>query len=80
VTVAERVLRLLAEATATDDVCHDPDLPLFELNVLDSLATVDLLLAIQRELGLQISPAELDREQWSTPRKLVADVEHRLVR
>jgi len=77
-TVAERVLLLLAEATETDDVRYEPDLPLFELNLLDSLATVGLLLAMQRELGLQISPADLEREQWSTPRKLVADVERRL--
>ena len=33
---------------------------------------------IGREVGVEVSPAEFDREAWATPAKLVADVERRL--
>jgi D-alanine--poly(phosphoribitol) ligase subunit 2 len=48
--------------------------------LLDSLSTVELMLALSREFGLEISPAEFDRDEWSTPQRIVADVQARLAR
>jgi hypothetical protein len=31
-----------------------------------------------QEFGLKIAPAEFDRENWETPRKIVADLESRM--
>jgi D-alanine--poly(phosphoribitol) ligase subunit 2 len=76
--VAERVLHILAKTTEIDEVRDDLDLPLYELHILDSLTTVGVLLAISDELGVAISPADLEREQWATPRRIVADIERRL--
>lgn len=77
-TVADRVLSTLTDVAETDEVVHDPDLRLFDEGVLDSLATVQLIVALEQEFGLQISPAALDREDWATPRKIVAYVEQRV--
>ena len=30
------------------------------------------------ELGVEISPAEFERDAWATPRKLVEDIQNRL--
>jgi D-alanine--poly(phosphoribitol) ligase subunit 2 len=75
VSVAERVIAVLADVAEDNVVRTDPDIPLFEQDVLDSLRTVDLILALDKEFGVEISPAELDRSLWATPRHIVAFME-----
>ena len=74
-STAERVIEVLAEVAEDNVVRTDPDIPLFEQDVLDSLRTVDLILALTKEFGVDISPAELDRSLWATPRHIVAFME-----
>ena len=74
----EKILTVLAEIAETDEVRNDPDLALFDLQVLDSMKTVQLIVAIGQELGVEVSPAEFDRDAWATPRKIVADMLARL--
>ena len=74
----EKILTVLAEVAETEEVRSNPDLALFDLQVLDSMKTVQLIVAIGQELGVEVSPAEFDREAWATPRKIVADVLARL--
>lgn len=76
--VRARVLRILRDVTGNNAVLDHPELPLFDSGVLDSLGLVQLILAFDAEFKLTISPAELDREQWATPRDLADDVERRL--
>lgn len=76
--VSDQVLRALAEVTRTDEVRHDLDLELYELDLLDSLGTVELMVRLGDELGLNLSPGEIDRDLWATPRKIVAYVEARV--
>jgi D-alanine--poly(phosphoribitol) ligase subunit 2 len=75
---ANRILEVLATVTETDEVRTQPDLALYDLQVLDSMKTVELIVALGREVGVEVSPAEFDREAWATPRKLVEDVQRRL--
>jgi acyl carrier protein len=42
------------------------------------MRTVQLILMIEEEFGLKISPAEFERERWRTPRAVIADLQHRL--
>ena len=74
----EKILTVLAEVAETEEVRSNPDLALFDLQVLDSMKTVQLIVAIGQELGVEVSPAEFEREAWATPRKIVADVLARL--
>ena len=73
-----QILDVLARIAETDEVHTNPDLALFDLQVLDSMKTVELIVAFGNELGVEISPAEFEREAWATPAKLVEDVQHRL--
>jgi D-alanine--poly(phosphoribitol) ligase subunit 2 len=41
------------------------------------LRTVELLLLLSDRFNVDLSPAELDREQWATPRKLIDYLEQR---
>jgi D-alanine--poly(phosphoribitol) ligase subunit 2 len=76
--VADKVLQLLVTVTGTEEVRTNPDLPLYDYQVLDSMKTVELMLALEEELGVKVSPAEFEREMWKTPRKIIADIEQRL--
>ena len=75
---SDQILDVLANVAETDEVRTQPDLALYDLQVLDSMKTVELIVALGNELGVEISPAEFERENWATPRKLVADVLARL--
>jgi D-alanine--poly(phosphoribitol) ligase subunit 2 len=74
----DKILDLLATVTELEEVRTQPDLELYESQLLDSMKTVELFVAFSQELGLEISPAEFDRDTWATPRQLVADIMSRL--
>jgi D-alanine--poly(phosphoribitol) ligase subunit 2 len=75
---SDQILRHLASICGTDEVRSNPDLALYEREFMDSLKTVEFIVALEKEFGLYVSPAELERENWATPRKVVADIERRL--
>jgi D-alanine--poly(phosphoribitol) ligase subunit 2 len=77
-SVAEHVLSALQTVARTDEVRHNLDLDLFELDLLDSLGIVELMVLLLERLGLDLSPAEIDRAEWATPRLIIAFVEQRL--
>lgn len=75
---SDQILDVLAGVAETDEVRSNPDLALYDLQILDSMKTVELMVALSSEMGVEVSPAEFEREKWATPRLLVADVLHRL--
>jgi D-alanine--poly(phosphoribitol) ligase subunit 2 len=77
-SVGDRIVGIRAGIVATREVERNPDLPLFESGVLDSLKTVELMVALSEEFGIEISPAEFEREHWATPRCIVGYVTSRL--
>jgi len=77
-TISDRVLNVLVDVSETEGVRQDPDVRLYDLQILDSMTTVALIVAFSTEFGIEISPAELDREDWATPRKIVSYMERRL--
>jgi D-alanine--poly(phosphoribitol) ligase subunit 2 len=77
-TISTEVLAVLADVLETREVYDAPDLPLYELDLLDSLRTVELMLALSERLGIEISPAEIDRELWGSPQRIVEYVERRV--
>ena len=77
-STATEVLAVLADVLNTREVYDAPDLPLYDLELLDSLRTVELILALSERFGLEISPAEIDRDCWASPRRIAEDIERRL--
>ncbi len=72
------LLKLLEEIAGTDEVHRNPQLDLYGTQTLDSMRTVELIVLLDEQCGVSISPAEFDRESWATPEKFVADVEARM--
>lgn len=75
---SDQVIDILARVADTDEVRTNPDLALYDLQVLDSMKTVELIVALGQEMAVEVSPAEFDRDAWATPAKMVADVLKRL--
>ena len=76
--ISAQVIDILARVADTDEVRTNHGVALYDLQVLDSMKTVELIVALQQEMNVDISPAEFDRDAWATPAKMVADVEKRL--
>ena len=73
----ERVLNLLEEIFEDDIVREDRNLNLFEEDLLDSLAFTELLVAIEDEFGIVMSPSEVERSDVETPAKIIALIQSR---
>ncbi len=77
-TTESRILDILERVSGTDQVRRDLDLALFDKGLLDSLGLVELMLALSDEFGIDISPAEIERSQWSSPRNIIRTIQERV--
>ena len=76
-SVTETVLKELEKYTGTDQVRRDLNIDLFGDKLLDSLASVELIIALSEDFGMELSPGEIDREMWATPQKIIDYIEER---
>lgn len=72
--IEEMILDILEEIAGTDEVKENRDVDLFEEGLMDSLATVQLLVEIDGQLGVQVPVSDFDRELWNTPNKVIQQV------
>jgi D-alanine--poly(phosphoribitol) ligase subunit 2 len=77
-TISDKVIEVLKSVSETDEVQKNLDLALYDLQILDTLKTVRLIVAISQEFGIDIPPSEFERDRWATPRKIVADIENKI--
>ena len=71
----DTVLGILEDLTGSDEVSKDLDVNLFETGLLDSMATVQLLLELQAQCGIDVPVSEFERSEWDTPNQIIAKVE-----
>ena len=57
----DTLFSILEDITGTDEVRDNPEVDLFEEGLMDSLATVQLLVEIEGQLGVQVPVSEFDR-------------------
>lgn len=68
----ETVIQIFEDVLGTDEIREDLNLNLFEAELLDSLAIIEVLLEIEERLGLKLQPTDLEREDMATVNNLVA--------
>lgn len=66
----EKLLNIIEEICDDEIIREDLDMDLFEEGLLDSLAVVELLIAIEDEFGIKLPPTEYDKEELSTVHKI----------
>ena len=67
----DKLLDIIENICGDEIVKENPDINLLEEDLIDSLDYVSLLLDIQDEYGVVLSPSEFTREQMDTPNKIV---------
>lgn len=72
--VKNEIIAILKDVTGLDDVGSDPDENLFKDGILDSMATVEVLVAMKDKFDIQVPVSEFDRNQWNTVNKMVERV------
>lgn len=73
VAVQTKVLEILTELTG-ESVAEKMDENLFDSGLIDSMATVELVVELQESFGIDIPISEFNRDDWDTPNKIVAKV------
>lgn len=71
----EQVIEILQDLTGSEEVATNLDINLFDAGLIDSMATVQLLLELQAQCGVDIPVSEFERSEWETPNKIIAKVE-----
>jgi D-alanine--poly(phosphoribitol) ligase subunit 2 len=74
----QHILSVLSQVVETPEVLRDPDMRWYDLGLVDSLRTVELIVALETEYNLVIAPTEVDATAWETPRATAAFVMQRL--
>lgn len=71
--VKETVLSILNDLTG-EDLSEKMDENIFDNGLMDSMASVQMLLQLQEELNIDVPVSEFNRSEWDTPNKIVAKV------
>lgn len=78
VNTEEKVLDMLEDICDDDAVREERDIDLFDAGLLDSMAAIELLVAIEEDFGVQIAPTAVDRDEMNTVNKIIHQIEVRL--
>lgn len=78
VNTEEKVLHMLEDICDDDAMREERDIDLFDAGLLDSMAAIELLVAIEEEFGVQIAPTAVDRDEMNTVNKIIHQIEVRL--
>ena len=74
----QEIVDLLVDLTGEDELGDYRDVDLFEEEILDSLAAIEVLVAIKQQYGVSIAPTELEREEMNSVNKIIERVRERL--
>lgn len=66
----EKLLDILERICDDEAVREDLDMDLFEEGLLDSLAVAELIVAIEEEFKVIVSPTEYEKEEMSTVHRI----------
>ncbi|MEF9945574.1 MAG: D-alanine--poly(phosphoribitol) ligase subunit DltC [Lachnospiraceae bacterium] len=73
----EKILNMLEEICEDEEIRNDYDLDLFDADLLDSLGFAELLVTIEEEFGIVISPSEVERTDMNTVNKIITMIASR---
>ena len=74
----EKVLKILENICGDEVVSEEPDINLVEEHLMESFDYITLLMDLQDQRGVIISPTEYTREEMDTPNKIIAIVKQKL--
>ena len=76
--VKELALEILENACETDEIREDPDMDLYEAGLMDSMASVAVLLKKKKKCNISLQPTDIDKEDISTVNNFIRFLEKHL--
>ena len=76
--IRESVIEIFEEVLGSDEIRDNQDLDMFENEMLDSLAIIEVLLGIEDKLNLSLQPTDLERKYMATVNNLVDFLKDRI--
>ena len=76
--IRESVIEIFEEVLGSDEIRDNQDLDMFENEMLDSLAIIEVLLGIEDKLDLSLQPTDLGRKDMATVNNLVDFLKDRI--
>ena len=73
----EKVIQIFVDVLGNDEIRDDLDLNLFEAELLDSLAIIEILLELEERMGISLQPTDLERSDMATVNSLIKFLESR---
>lgn len=73
--VKELALEILENACETDEIREDPDMDLYEAGLMDSMASVAVLLELEEKCNISLQPTDIDKEDISTVNNFIRFLE-----
>ncbi|EJO04424.1 D-alanine--poly(phosphoribitol) ligase subunit DltC [Oenococcus oeni] len=70
----EKEVLAILENISGEDLSNQMDDNYFDNGLMDSMAMVDLVLALQDKFGINVPVSEFDRSKWDTPNKVIERV------
>lgn len=69
-------LEIMKRACENDDIGEEPDLDLFEAGLIDSLASVMIILEIEEQCGIRLQPTDLKKENITSVNSFINFLEN----
>lgn len=76
--IRESVIEIFEEVLGSDEIRDNQNLDMFENEMLDSLAIIEVLLGIEDKLDLSLQPTDLERKDMATVNNLVDFLKDRI--
>lgn len=73
-----QVLDMLEDICDDEAVREERDIDLFDAGLLDSLAAIEVLVAIEERFGVDIAPTAVERDEMNTVNKIIHQIAVRL--
>ena len=71
----EKVIEIIERVTGYKQLEENIDIDLLENEILDSLAFIELLTALEEEFDIEIQPTQVDANTWKNVDSIVGLVE-----
>ena len=75
--IKEIALNIIEDTCEIDDII-DFDLDLYDAGLMDSLSVINIILLIEKKIGIKIQPTDLSRDDISTVNNFISFLERKV--
>lgn len=66
----EKIIEIIVNLTGFNELKENKDIDLFENEILDSLAFIELITALEEEFNIEIQPTQVNPNTWRSVKKI----------